>query len=188
MSRRIFAFAPLLVLAGCAMPEVPAAPTSISAVEAVSVASAVPIALGDFHLAAGLPASQDGGMGIRGGIIKPQGGSFAHYLRDSLQAQLAAAGHFDGNAPTVLSAEITRTQASSGVGENSGHGLLAVDFVVRRGGTEVFHREIVAEKHWNSSFIGAVAFPEAEQGYMSLYTDIIAELFRDPNLRIVLQK
>lgn len=183
MKRVSLAIAPLLIVAGCAMPEVPPAPASIAAVDGIGASGIPPTAVGEFRLAPGLAHGLDTGVGIRGGVIKPAGGTFSHYLRDTLQAQLTAAGRFDAKAPLSISGEITRSSASSGVGENSGLGILGATFVVKRGDAEVFHKEFAAEAHWNSSFIGAVAFPEAEQGYMGLYTDILVQLFRDPDFR-----
>ena len=183
MKRAVLAIAPLLMLAGCAMPEVPPAPASIAAVDSISASGIPPATVGEFGLAPGLPHGLDTGVGIRGGVIRPAGGTFSHYLRDTLQAQLSASGRFDAKSPLSISGKITRSSASSGVGENSGHGILGADFVVKRGEVEVFHKEYTAEAHWNSSFIGAVAFPEAEQGYMGLYTDVLVQLFRDPDFR-----
>lgn len=188
MNRTAIALFGTVGLAACAMPAVPPAPVSIAAVEAAGDALPAAIALGDFRPGPDLAPGTDRGVGIRAAVIKPQGGTFSGYLRETLRNQLVSAGRYDEHAPVRLDGLILRSEAGSGVGEQSGHGVLVVRFVLRHGDSQIYAHDYLAEHRWSSSFIGAVAYSEAESGYMSLYPEVITAMFKDPDLRAALRK
>lgn len=185
MKRTISAMATASLLSSCAMAPVPVQTASISAVNAIDAAHLPPIRLGSFRLSPALPADRDRSLAVRAATIRPEGGSFSNYLRRTIESQLTAAGRLDTTSDVsdyVLNGEMIANEVGSGIGENAGHGLIAVDFTLTHGGTVTFHKTIRADARWNSSFIGGVAIPAAERNYMALYPEILSKLFADQDL------
>jgi len=185
MTRPILAPALALMLTGCTMGPVPVPTVSVKAVNVISEARIAPMRVGEFRLAKNIPPERDRSLAVRAATIHPEGGSFSHYLGETLKQQLAAAGRLDDHSDTVISGEIVSTDVGSAIGANSGHGVLAVEFRINRGDAELFRKVIKAEGNWNSSLIGGVAIPAAERGYMALYPEVVAQLFADLDLRRV---
>jgi len=178
--------APFILLAaipliGCSMTAVPVQTASINAVQAISAAHLPPMWTGSFRQASNLPPQHDRGLSVRAATIRPEGGSFAGYLGETLKAQLRTAGRLDVTSNIIISGEIVRSEIGSGIGENAGHGLLAAEFTVTRGTIQNFRKVITVEARWNSSFIGGVAIPAAERNYMALYPALVTRLFSDPD-------
>ncbi len=186
MSRRHRAalLAPLL-LAGCAYPPMAAPPPSVALVDRIAAAGLPVMAVGAFVPAPTLPRGADRALGVRAVTIKPEGGSFAHYLGDSLATQLRAAGKLDPASLLSVSGLLTETDVSSGIGK--GHGALGAEFVVTRGGRELFRKRLRVEREWNSPFVGAVAIMNADTEYNTLYTELVGKLIDDPEFRAALR-
>jgi len=188
MMRRPYVLGLSLFVAACAMAPVPVQTMSAKAVNAISDARIPAMRVGQFELSKTLPGKRDRSLAVRAATIRPEGGSFSHYLAETVKAQLAAAGRLDERSDTIVSGEIVGSDVGSAIGADSGHGLLAVEFAVHRGDTQLFKKTITVEGKWNSSFIGGVAIPAAEHGYMALYPEIVAKLFFDEDLRRVLKR
>jgi hypothetical protein len=137
------------------------------------------LSLGAFELAPGLPARMDRSISIRADSVKAPGdGSFSHYLRQTFETELRAAGKLDESAPTVVSAQLTRSEIGTAL--SGSRGELGARFVVTRNGQTLYDRELVVNGEWASSFLGAIAIPEAMDRYTALYQDLVAALLNDP--------
>ncbi|MFA5962675.1 MAG: hypothetical protein WC804_01540 [Sphingomonas sp.] len=180
-SRRWVAVLVPLLLAGCAYPPMAPPPPSVALVDRIAAAGLPAIAVGAFVPAPALPRAADRGLGVRAVTIKPEGGSFARHLGDTLAAQLRVAGKLDPTSPVSVSGLLTENDVSSGIGK--GHGVLGAEFVVTRAGREVFRKRLRSERDWNSPFVGAVAIMNADTEYGALYTELIGRLIDDPDFR-----
>ena len=140
------------------------------------------MALGEFTLAKGLPASVDKSLGIRAESVTPPAGlTFSGYLRQTLEAELTGAGKLKPSAPIVVSGELTQSRVSTS-GANS-TGVLGARFHVTRNGSAVFEKEIVVTEEWPSSFFGVEAIPAAMNHYNGFYPKIVTKLLQDPDFR-----
>src|SRR4051812_48024681 len=92
-----------LVLAGCARTPLGPPAAGMDALVALRASGIAPVALGEFRLAPGRPASMDQSIRARANVfLPPVGGSFAVYLGDTLAAQLRGAGLLDPAASVVV--------------------------------------------------------------------------------------
>lgn len=177
--RRIFpAIFPLLSLTGCISANVDESPPDFATVVALRSRLVRPVATGPFSLASPAVGKP---INIRGSTMHPpKGESFADVLGHALDGQLKAAGRFDTAAPVRISGILT----DSGAGENiaHGHSALGVDIVVNRAGVQVFARHYSVDARWDSSFIGAIAIPDAFLQYNALYDELSRKILNDPDL------
>lgn len=140
------------------------------------------MALGEFSLAKGLPASMDKSLGIRADSVTPPAGlTFSGYLKQTLEAELTGAGKLNPSAPVVISAELTQSRVST-TGANS-TGALGARFRVTRNSAAAFDKELIVTEEWPSSFFGAEAIPAAMNHYNSFYPKLVTKLLQDPDFR-----
>jgi hypothetical protein len=164
-----------LCLQGCIHAPVDALGPSFATVKLIRSANFAPVALGDFSaLDAGADFARQ--INIRGSTMNPpKGGNFPAFLKQTLAAELAAAGRLDAASPISISAAMTKN-------ENLSKGLaqIAATFTVSRDGKAVFSRNYAVESRWKSDFIGAIAVPEAFAQYNELYGQIVRKTLSDP--------
>lgn len=139
-----------------------------------------PVALGSFALAAGKPADMDKAMSVRSNSVQsPVSGSFALHLKETLAAELAAAGLVDPASTTVIAGTLTDSVLDVPVGR--GTGTLAARFVVTRDGAQRYDKELRVSADWDAPFVGAVAIPAAMNEFSALFRKIVGKLFDDPD-------
>jgi hypothetical protein len=166
-------------LTGCASQPIGAHQPSLSTVQALRQANIPSIAVGEFKPGPELPAAHDKSVSVRlSTISSPTAGSFAAYLRESLVTELNTAGKYDAGAPTTIKGQLTHNELN-GSGASTGSSKVAARFAVSRGAVVVYDKQITAEHEWASSFIGAIAIPEAINQYTQMYTRLIELLFGD---------
>ena len=169
-------------LFGCASVKLPAPTASADTVQKLRAANAGPVKAGAFAPGPGLKADADRSQGgLRGSTVSAASGSFSQYLKDEIVTELKAAGLYDDNARTQIDAQLTDSQLDAAIG--TGTGRLAAHFTVTRDGGKVFEKELVVDGRWESSFVGAVALPEAINRYSQFYKALAAKLFEDPDFR-----
>lgn len=183
MRRARFALAALasLAVSACAMGPLPAPQASIENLQTLRAAGIAPVAAGDFALAQGNPASMDKTLTIRAGIVSAPEGSFALYLRQTLTAELKAAGKFDAGSAIVISGELTRSDVDAGIAK--GHAVLGARFKVTRDGSVVYDKPLQVEDVWEGDFLGAVAIPNAMNHYNALYPKLVGALLSDSDFK-----
>lgn len=173
----------LALLGGCTIPRMATPAPSVAVIDRIGAAQLPPIAVGTFVAAPGL---SDRALGVRAASVRPEGGSFAAYLGEALKVQLKATGKLDPDSPLVVSGALIDNDVSAAIGK--GRGRLAAEFVVTRGGRELFRKTLRVEREWGSSFIGAIAIDTADRLYAALYTDLIGLLIDDPDFRAALRR
>ncbi len=169
-------------LVGCASVNLPAPSASAQNIEKLRAVALVQAQMGAFQLAAGKNPEMDRVLGgMRGSTISPAKGSFALQLRDELAAELKAAGMLDEKATTIISGQLTDSMVDAAISQ--GKGRLAAEISVTRSGQTVFKKELIVERTWESSFIGATAIPAAMNNYSALYKDFVSKLIEDVDFR-----
>ena len=114
------------------------------------------IRIGTFGLGPKITPADDKSITIRAiNVLKAPGGSFAGYLKSTLEADLKAGGKLDPDAPIVLQGLLTRSDLSSAIG--TGTGVLGARFTLLKDGKTVFDKELTVNASWDSSFLGALA-------------------------------
>lgn len=175
-----------LQLTGCASLSMSAPQPSIDNTAKLRAMSMAPAAVGTFKVAAD-KAGSDQSVSMRGAnSLKAPGGSFAQHLGETLKTELQAAGLLDPAAATVISGTLTNSVLNADIG--TGTGKLAARFVVTRGGSVQFDRELDVDSSWESSFIGGVAIPLAANNYEGMYRKLVTKLLDDPAFRTAVAK
>lgn len=168
----------MAALGGCAIPRMPAPQPSIAVIDRIGAARLPALAVGSFAAAPGL---SDKALGVRVSTVRPEGGSFAAYLGETLKAQLAAAGKLDPAAAIAIAGTLTENDVGAPIGE--ARGRLGAEFVVTRGGRELLRKRLRVERNWGSSYFGFIAIDKADRMYTALYADLVSALIDDPDFR-----
>lgn len=191
MTAAVSRLAPLLLLTlfatGCANVKLDATGATPATVEKLRGANLTPAQAGAFRLAPGQAASMDRSLsGLRGNTLEPAKGSWSQLLKDTLVTELTAAGLYDQASPIVIEGHLVDSQVDAAIG--TGTGRLAARFTVSNAGRTVFDKELAVDARWESSFIGAVAIPEAMNQYGAFYKRLVAQLVDDADFRRALAR
>ncbi|MET0533549.1 MAG: hypothetical protein ABW171_04930, partial [Steroidobacter sp.] len=143
--------------------------------------------VGEFKLAPTAKPTIDRSISVRGSqLSSPNDESFALYLKYSLLTELQAAGKYDASAPTVITGQLTENELNA-AGFSTATAKLGAKFAVARAGRTLFEKTLLQESSWESSFVGAVAIPEAINQYTEMYTKLLAKLFADDEFKQALK-
>ena len=169
--------------AGCAMQAPPYQP-SLDNVEILKK-TAGPTALGSFTVQAGGAGVVS--IGLRGSSMSsPVGTDYAAYLASALSQELQLAGKLDPKAKVVITGLLLKNDIAAG-GMSTNSGEIEAQFTVFNAGQERYRGTHRAEMSWESSFIGAVAIPKAQQQYPLLVQKLLAQLMADSRFQAALK-
>ncbi|AMO25320.1 hypothetical protein UC35_07920 [Ramlibacter tataouinensis] len=186
-ARALFAAASLLALAGCAIAPMGTPIPSVDNIGKARAAGIPPLALGQFALAPGKPPGLDQSISIRTNTVhSPFGSSFSAYLKESLAADLRAAGLLDPASPLVLAGELTDSRIEVPVGTASG--TVAARLTLTRSGTQLYAKELRAQASWQAPFVGVEAVPMAVNHYQELYRQLTRTLLEDPEFQAAVRR
>lgn len=172
----------LLLLSGCAQLRLGAPIPSIDNIQAARTSGITTVALGRFALAPGMSPSVDQYVTVRTNtLFAPDGSSFARYLRATLATDLEGAGLLDPASGTVIEGLLTDSRLD--VPSGQARGSVAARFIVTRGGSKVYDKELRANAQWTAPFIAVEAVPTAMNQYSLLYRKLLALLLEDPEFR-----
>ena len=119
-------------------------------------------------------------ISIRGNSLNsPYEGSYASYLAQALQQELSLAGKLAPDAQTEISGTLQKNDINVPP-TGSASGDLAARFVITRGGQTRYDQVKSIHDEWDSSFVGAIAIPRAQERYPTLVQKLLAGLFADP--------
>ncbi|MGQ2964448.1 hypothetical protein [Methylophilus sp.] len=174
-------------LTGCVSVKMSEPTPSMANLEKLRAANLAPVKAGSFILAPGKNAALDRGVsGLRGSSVTPANGSFAQQLRSELVTELKAAGLYDEAADVVIKGELTNSQVDAAIG--TGTAKLSARFIIQRAEKTVYDKELSVNSSWESSFVGAIAIPEAINQYTALYKQLIGKLFDDREFKSALAR
>jgi hypothetical protein len=169
--------------AGCAMQAPPYQP-SLDNVELLKK-TASPTALGSFTVHSGGAGVVS--IGLRGSSMNsPVGADYAAYLASALSQELQLAGKLDPKSKVVITGLLLKNDIAAG-GMSTNSGEIEAQFTVINNGQERYRGTHRAEMSWESSFIGAVAIPKAQQQYPLLVQKLLAQLMADTRFQAALK-
>jgi hypothetical protein len=175
-----------IIFTGCASVTMSAPTADIGTIEKIRAAGIAPTAVGKFVLAPDKDPAMDKAVGgLRGSTITASTGSYAKQLGEQIAADLRSSGLLSENSKTVISGQLTDSKLDAAMG--TGTGRLAAMFFVDKDGRRVFQKELAIDAQWPSSFVGAVAIPDAINEYTSLYKKLSQKLFDDTEFRAVVK-
>jgi hypothetical protein len=112
-------------------------------------------------------------------MSSPYDGSYANYLSEALKEELSMAGKLAADAQIEVKGALQKNDISAG-GFSTNSGDIAARFVVTRGGQVRYDQVKSVHDEWESSFVGAVAIPRAQQRYPIIVQKLLAALYADP--------
>ncbi len=116
---------------------------------------------------------------IRGGSYVSPYGSFTAYLQNALKQELDDARLLDANSDLQISGALLRNELDAS-GASKAYAAVEARFVVRESSTVKYDAVKSARYDWDSSFVGAVAIPRANQNYPVVIQRLLTALFTDP--------
>lgn len=117
-------------------------------------------------------------ISIRGGKMKSPYGSYTSYLETALTESLRQADLWDGVSNFRVSGVLEKNDFDAS-GISIGEADMSVRFVVTKGEDEVYNKVHTVHHEWESSFMGAIAIPNALQNYSVVVQKVLAKLFED---------
>lgn len=178
---RSFIIAAMLGLAafssGCSM-VAPRYSASLENVQKIKAAATQAARVGTFESTQGKGNANP--ISLRGSsMASPYESSYAKYLAEALKQELSLAGKLTPDAVIEVSGALQQNDINiPAVGP--GNGDIAARFVVTRGGERKYDQVKSIHDTWDSSFVGAVAIPRAQERYPSMVQKLLAELYSDP--------
>ncbi|MCH5651836.1 hypothetical protein PSYCIT7_022095 [Pseudomonas syringae Cit 7] len=122
-------------------------------------------------------AGQDS-LQVRGNPVTSPSGSITQHIQDALTGELDRAGLIDPQSPRQLNVLVTQNELTAGMG--TGTGTIAAHFTLINGAKVEYDATKQVSSQWNSSFLGAVAIPNAANAYNPLVRDLLKALYSDP--------
>lgn len=124
---------------------------------------------------------------IRGSSLNSPYGSYTAYLQEALRQELDDARLLDPKSHIELSGVLMRNELD-GSGITTGYAEIEARFVVRRDGKVRFDKVKTARHEWESSFVGAIAIPRAQQNYPQVVQKLLTALYLDVEFLEALKK
>lgn len=180
---RLLALMAVALLAACST-SAPRYQPSIDNVEVLKRTSGQ-VGVGTFVVKAGM--SNATSIGLRASsMISPVAPDYAAYLADALRQELQLAGKLDPNSGIEISGALVRNEVNAG-GLSTNDATIAAQFVVKKAGTVRYDKVKEASATWESSFVGAVAIPRAQQQYPVVVQKLLATLVADTDFQAALK-
>jgi len=163
------------LLSGCAIQ----APTYTPSLDNSALVKNAPksVAVGAFTVTASTVGATS--IGLRGSSLEsPVGKDYAAYLAEALRKELVLAGKLDEKSKIEISGVLLKNDISAG-GFATASGEIEARFIVKNDGQQRYDKVQRAYIGWESSFVGAIAIPKAQQQYTAMVQKLLSELFAD---------
>lgn len=119
-------------------------------------------------------------ISLRASPLKsPYDDSYAMYLTEAIKQELALANMLKPDSNVEITGELLQNNIDAS-GFSTASGVIEARFVVKKGNVLRYDRNKKINHQWESSFMGAVAIPRAQQTYPVMVQMLLAELFSDP--------
>jgi len=163
-----------LFSSGCAL-VAPKYSASLENVDKLKAASFQSISVGKFEVVPGKENANP--ISLRGSsLTSPYDNSYATYLAEAIKQELSLAGKYASDAQIEISGAIRKNDIYI-MGLASG--VIEARFVVTRSGKINYDQIKVINDSWDSSLMGAVAIPRAQQRYPIMVQKLLALLYAD---------
>lgn len=118
-------------------------------------------------------------ISIRGSKLNsPYGGSYANYLTEALKHELTLASKISPESQVQVTGSIRKNDINA-TGASKASGDLEARFVVKRGGAVTYDQVKSIHDEWDSSFVGSIAIPRAQERYPVMVQKLLGVLFSD---------
>ena len=169
-----------MLMAGCSVPVAPYS-TNYEDVQLLKKAN-------DKVQLTSLSAANSGleNISVRGNSFSsPYNGNMVNYIETALRQELEKAGLMDPNSKKVLTATVDKNNVDTGV--DKGTGVIGADVTITDNGSTLYHKHVEAMTTWDSSFVGAIAIPNAAAAYPKLVQSFLHKLFSDQDFIAALE-
>lgn len=124
---------------------------------------------------------------LRGGAMtSPYNNSYAEYLKKALEEDLKQSGHWDSGSEIVISGELISNELDAS-GFSVGESDISAKFVVSKNNDVIYNKIHSVHHEWESSFVGAIAIPNAQKNYPVAVQKLLRKFFLDNDLLAVLK-
>lgn len=107
-------------------------------------------------------------ISLRGSSLSsPYQASYAAYLAEALKQEMSLAGKYNAGASAEVSGVLLKNDLDSS-GISLGVGDIQARFIVTAAGQIKYDQVKTARHDWESSFVGAIAIPRAQQEYRAV--------------------
>ncbi len=172
--KKLIALLPVILLAACSM-NTPPYQASMKNVQTLKSADAQAVQVGEFSAEKGLDK-----ISLRGNKMTSHvGKSYGEYLKAALTDELKLAELWAPASRTIIEGTLL-TNDINVAGFVTGNGEISARFVVSTDGKQTFDKTISASNEFDSSFMGAIAIPNAQASYVDLVQTLLNNLFSDP--------
>ncbi|MGS2721011.1 hypothetical protein [Paraglaciecola aestuariivivens] len=163
----------VLLLSGCSI-VAPTYQVSIDNIQQIKQSKIEPVAVNEISSQKSLNS-----ISLRGTQLKSNTGTFGTYITNAIIEELKLAKAYNPLSNKIITGELVANDIDV-AGFSTGTGVVAVKFVVTQDNVEIFQKTIQAENKFDSSFMGAVAIPNAQNSYSDLIQTLLNKLFSDP--------
>lgn len=118
-------------------------------------------------------------ISIRGSsMVSTFNNSYAEYLKVALREQLQQASLYDATSLIVITGDLLSNEVNA-MGFSVGTADISAQFKVVSSGNVVFDKIVSITHEWESSLIGAIAIPNAQNNYPIAVQKLVAKLMSD---------
>lgn len=117
-------------------------------------------------------------LSARANPIKSPSGSTTLHIQEAITEELRLADLLDVQAQRHLDVLVVKNELDAGMA--TGAGTLAARFTLLKGSEVLYDSTKEVNSTWTSSFMGAVAIPNAANAYNPLVRNLLKALYSDP--------
>ena len=176
VSFSVLLLAATMFATGCSM-VAPKYTASLASVQKIKDSDATTVKIGTFL---STPSTDNEvSISLRGSSLASPYGTYANYLAEALKEDFTLAGKLAADAQVEVTGTLQKNDINIPAAGN-GRGDVEARFVVTRSGTAKYDQVKTLHDEWDSSFVGAIAIPRAQQQYPLLVQKLLALLYADP--------
>lgn len=118
-------------------------------------------------------------VSIRGSsMVSTFDNSYAKYLEAALREQLQQANLYDFSSTILIAGELLTNKVNA-AGFSVGTAEISARFEVLNSDKVIFDKVVTITHEWDSSFVGAIAIPNAQNNYPIAIQKLISKLMTD---------
>ena len=172
----------ILLLSGCSVVAPPYKPL-MDNLQQLKNAEISPLNVGKFE-----DSKSVNKLTLRGSSYNsPFNKSFGQYIENALTQELKMAKIWSGVSNTIITGQLISNEIDAS-GFSIGDASISVKFIVSQNEKEVLNKVFTAKHEWESSFMGAIAIPNAQMNYPVVIQKVINKLFTDSDFILITKK
>jgi len=124
---------------------------------------------------------------IRGGpMVSPYEKSYAKYLEKALEEELKQSELWDKSSNIVISGTLLINELD-GSGISVGESDMSANFIVTKNGNKLYDKTHTIHHEWESSFVGAIAIPAAQNNYPISIQKLLVKFLSDEEFLTIIK-